>query len=519
MMTMNAHPDRILTEEIQMLVQEALVLSADVSPQLAKAVRMAAEYPLPEEEVRALFTKIVAAIKRASEQGADDASIVREVERIVDRLMSSRSERLSPMVDPIARPSGGAGHLELQEWRGLKPRDVMPIPTFNGRAIPLREGYVDVRELRLWSDNSRLHLHLGEFRRLHHREPTDEELLRLLQGTLRLPQQGLKKDEFELIPLAASIAAKGVQVPPIIDWWGVPRDGNRRIAASMYVLASSQFGQEEKERARMVRVWQAPDGTTDDQWADIVVSLNFEDDHKLAWPEYVKARQVADEYESLRERELAIPTPARDRDLRHLVARKFAIKLQEVSRYVRMVQWAEQFQAYLVDDRGEPEGSVQYRTDALFQYFYELDAGKGPEKFALRMQADDTLRAMVFDMMFDGKFRNYAEVRDLRKVIASPVALRYLEEAHAERSIPKAKDLVDLAVLEARRSDIALRRLNLRQWSEGAIKQLTEASPGAWHELDTPLLRELRRCLYGTLAAVQAELGERGIAYQDEAPE
>ena len=41
-------------------------------------------------------------------------------------------------------------------------------------------------------------------------------------------------------------------------------------------------------------MWRAPKGTTEDQFEAIVVALNFEEDHKEEWPEYVKARLVVD---------------------------------------------------------------------------------------------------------------------------------------------------------------------------------------------------------------------------------
>src|SRR5256885_11407977 len=88
-------------------------------------------------------------------------------------------------------------------------------------------------------------------------------------------------------PRADSIARKGVEIPPIVTFDGEPKDGNRRIAASLLVLHGKNYTAAEKERARYIRVWRAPDGTTDDQFEAIVVSRNFESDHKEPWPEFI----------------------------------------------------------------------------------------------------------------------------------------------------------------------------------------------------------------------------------------
>lgn len=496
-------------ESVEDLVQRAIMLSADVGQEVATAIRRASDQPLPEADVRRVFTRILSILKIDLRDDADEATKAqahREIVGLVDDLLAARRAR-------IDNGSPGATHLELQSRAGLSVRRVIPTPVFAGQPVELSEGYVDVRDLRLWEQNTRLEMQLDEFERLHHRRPDNDELVEILHGTLKLPGHASKKDEFKIKELAASIAAKGVQTPPIIDWYGVPRDGNRRIAACLYILKSGadEFGPEEKERAAWVRVYQAPEGTTDDQFHAIVVALNFEEDHKLPWPEYIKARQVAEEFFKLKDRAGVLISQTEDRDLRRTVAKRFAIKLAEVTRYVRMVQWAEKFEQYHQEERQLDPTEVRYRTNDLFQWFYELDAGRGPEKLSLRLEADDALRAVVFDLMFDDKLSNFTEVRNLRKVVADPKALEILLRAHAEPDRLQAQDLVDTAIIEARRADIAFKRIGFREWTEDAIKQMDEAPPTIWRDLDSQLLRNLRRALFSAQAAVEAELIERGI--------
>ena len=140
-------------------------------------------------------------------------------------------------------------------------------------SIALHEGYVDVATLPLWIGNHRVELYVDEFRTFNGRDPNAEELLSIMHGKLALPSQD-SVDPFKLRGLAASIARKGVERAPIVTWEGEPKDGNRRIAASRLVLADPDATFEAKERARWIRVWQAPEGTTDDQFEAIVVALN-----------------------------------------------------------------------------------------------------------------------------------------------------------------------------------------------------------------------------------------------------
>ena len=65
-----------------------------------------------------------------------------------------------------------------------------------------------------------------------------------------------KEDIYKIRPLADDIAARGVQTPPVIDYWGTAWDGNRRLAACRYILASDEYTPEQKARASRVRVWQ-----------------------------------------------------------------------------------------------------------------------------------------------------------------------------------------------------------------------------------------------------------------------
>ena len=220
-----------------------------------------------------------------------------------------------------------------------------------------------------------MQLHVPEFREINHRDPTADELKLLDARVLSLPSLD-NKDPFKLERLADSIARKGVERPPIVTWEGEPKDGNRRIAASLLVLQDSKYSAEQRDRARWIRVWQAPEGTTEDQFEAIVVALNFEPDHKEDWPEYVKARLVVERYRDLEGRAGKLER-AKALRLRKEVAAQFAITHTEVKRYIEMVQWADDFEDYHTTERGLDQAEVRYKANDIFQWFYEVQAGRG----------------------------------------------------------------------------------------------------------------------------------------------
>jgi hypothetical protein len=511
-----------LQADVRDLIAEAIARSADLSADLQEAIRLAAEQPLSDEEARPLFTRIVTLLKGALDEGVSDerrAIITAEAQAVVEDLLAKR--RINE-VGARARKSRAAAqsnsHLELKPMRGLKVRPVAPVPVFNGRAIPMTEGYVPIEEIRLWPENHRLQLHVEAFRQANRRDPDADELIQILQGVLPVP--GIdKKDPFEIKALADSIASRGVQVPPIIDWSGKPHDGNRRIAASLLVVHGPDYSPEQKALASWIRVWQAPENTTEDEFDAIVVALNFEKELKVPWEEYIKARLVTDHYNERYDTERTIPTVERERQLRRETAERFAIKPQEVTRYIKMVRWANEFEEHHRENRNRDDAGIRYRSNAMFQYFYELDAGRGDDKLAAKIQDDEAFKGLVFDLMYDGKFKSGAQIRHMRRVVDSEPAIQLVYDAQATTDHLRGQELIDEALDIARRDDVAIKKSTMKLWAKETVKRLDETAPSFWRDLDTVTLRELRRVLAAAQASVVAELidrqaipGERDVA-------
>lgn len=432
---------------------------------------------------------------------------------------------MSPGIDAAAEAGEAAddgGPIELVPRNGLTPHPVVPVPEFNGKRIPVMEGYVDVTGLDLWKGNHRVELAVAEFRDRNGRYPDHTELLGIVQGEVVLPSL-TKRDPFQILPLARSISRKGVERPPIVTWTGEPKDGNRRIAAAKYVVEHpNEFDEEERERARWIRVWRCPKGTTDDQVEAIVVALNFEPELKVPWPEYIKARLVAEKYE-LDKSGIGRVTETTAKRIREAVAGHFAIKPADVKRYLRMVDWANDFEQYHVQEKGRDEADVRYKANDIFQWFYEIDAGRGNEKLTNRLDNDDHLKEVVYDLMFD-VLDSGVQVRTMHKVVADEDALGFLVKAHdtfgqapegdadaVEQAREAALELVNDAVEEARRKSTQLRktRLSFDSWLRTAVDKFGGTAPDYWHNLDSELLTDLQRVLTSALGTIEGELKSR----------
>ncbi|MGH2905900.1 MAG: hypothetical protein ACRDKI_03925 [Solirubrobacterales bacterium] len=487
--------------EIRELIEQATALSADYGSEVEEAVRAATEAPLEEDRAMRLYVRVLKILRAADADGLSAKqrkALVKKIEREAEDAVAS-----------VKRPnSRKPGSLALTERNGLAPREVLPIPTFNEMAIPMQEGYVDVEDLRLWKGNHRLELHVAEFREQNHREPSDDELVKIMHGSIQLPSLD-KSDPFKLVSLARSIARKGVEKPPIITFDGVPKDGNRRLAASLLVLHGKEFTDEQKKRARYVRVWQTPKNTTEDQFDAIVVAQNFESDYKEDWPEYIKARLVVEDYNQRREAHHGRFTGADNKQIKEAVAKRFALKPAEVTRYISMVQWAEDFEAFHVD-AGQTPASVRYKTDDIFQWFYELDAGKADEKLTRKLDNDDDLKTMVYEMMFD-LFDSGLQVRSLHKVLNDADATQLLQKAYEvkDKDPDEALEFIDEAIALAKRKNAKRRSVGFEDLLKTVVDRLGGAPPDQWKGVDSALLIDVRRVCQAAIGAIDGQVSTR----------
>ena len=391
----------------------------------------------------------------------------------------------------------------LESHDGVDPHPVRPPPVFHGHRVNVVEGFVDVRDISLSATNQRLQIHVDQFKATHGRAPSPDDLVRLISSEANL--SGLDgRDQFKINNLARSIAAGGVRQPPIISHHGNLLDGNRRVAACLHVLQSDEFQTLEKRRAKKIRVWRlAEDSSPEDERA-VVVALNFEPACKEEWPEYVKGRIIYDDWRAALDLEDKA-SAERHRTIKRELASKYAITVDRVNRYIEMVKLANDFEEHHRNVRNQDSHEVQHRTNQCFQYFDELGKGRGPGGVNYAINIDDGFRSLVFDLLYDRKFRNFAQIRGLKHVAKEEESKSLLRDARQQTDLEEARDRVDDAFALARHAQASERKVGGNKRIETFVQWLREApieffsvgEPGAITEKNLRALHEALSLIQG----------------------
>lgn len=463
-----------LDYEFSRLIKKAFTVSKDVGETVEEVLREGMDNPLPPEEARVLLTRVIERLQK-HKSFADGSSA--GLKEFVEHLVLARAQGTSGPAQ-TAQPEKV---VTLQEHNGIKPRPVLPKPVFHGREVALNEGYVRTRDINLWDSNERIEIHLQQFYKRHGRKPSPQELLDIMFSNLKL--EGVSEDDqFKIPALARSIAANGIRRPPIIDRDGTLLDGNRRLAACYYILldTSDEFTTQQKAKVEHILVWQLTEHATRDDIDAIIVSLNFESDHKQDWPEYVKARKVWEEWQAA----LALNPNANMRQMalmKRTISQRFALgpEAATVSRYIKMVEGAQEFEDYHVHERNRDPYGVKHKAAEYFQYFDELSKGTGAGGVAYELNQSPELKHAVFELLYTDKFKNWRQIRDLRYVAANEEARELLFKAagakvDSEEELEDAQEKLDNALSIGRVRRAAERTLGANTRIEAFVEWLLE---------------------------------------------
>ncbi len=465
------------------LIEELRFEAGEHDAEVQRVVDELIANPMPLEEQESLLRAVFRALQNSPAAKTDPvaaAELSKSLDTLVrDTLKARRLLAAAPVMSDERRPVPWVPEPEF-------PRPVVPKARFHNMQVDLVEGYVDPRDLRLWPENDRLEIHVKEFKKRNRRPPTPDELLDIMLTRINLPGVTKGKDEFNIKSLARSIANNGVRVPPVIDFWGVPQDGNRRLASCLYILHSDEFDNEQKRRVSKILVRKMSEFAQPDEYRAVVVGLNFEPDEKMEWPDYIRARKVAEDWENMLLAEGHEPAPARRRELKRQLAGSFALEVSRVDRFLKMIDWADQFEEYHRTERGRGQHEVERAAAEHFQYFAEMMIGKQEGGVDHTLRQDEDLRSMTFDLLFDGKIKAWTLVRDLPKVARSPEARELMLEAvgmpNDEGTLKYARDKVDDAVSVARTADKELRSLGADPKIRQFVKFLKEVPVSTFEE-------------------------------------
>jgi hypothetical protein len=508
-----ARNDKLIRIELEAVIGEAYRLSEDVGKLVEDILRTGRERPLAHDEAFRLLTRVVAALKAGAEGRGDRKSadaLGDDTEQLVKRVMQAR-DRLSQVdgqtdnLTAVLPP-----RVQLVEMQNVIPSEVQPRPVFHGREIPMEQGFVRTTDIPLWEDNRRLGIHIAQFREKVGRAPSADELLDIMLSRVGLPgvPEREKGDQFGIEGLARSIATNGVRKPPILDTDGTLLDGNRRVAACHFILHSDEFSIEQKRRAEHIFVWKLTQYATDEDREAVIVSLNFEPDHKIDWPDYIKARQVFDDWQEILTFEPQIPSKQRLAELKRQLSMKYALgpDTATVNRYIKMVEWVELFEDYHVNIRGRNQHEVEHRANKYFQFFDELSRGARSGGVAWVLEQDQAFRHLVFDLLLDGKFTEWHQIKPLKSAYENEDARAALIRARDTADIDDARERVDNALAIARMESAVRREIGVNTRVESFVEWLEQIPLRAFTDgaIDPDKLSRLVRSLEKLVKLIEA---------------
>ncbi|HZU32259.1 MAG TPA: hypothetical protein VFB79_14170, partial [Candidatus Angelobacter sp.] len=257
--------------------------------------------------------------------------------------------------------------------------------------------------------------------------------------------------------------------------------------------------------------WQLTEHATEDDRNRVVVSLNFESDCKQDWPQYVKARKVFEAWMDMLGSAYPAPNARRQAQMKRELSQRFALgpNTTEVNRFLRMVQWADEFEEYHIEKCNRDAYEVKHRANEKFQYFDELSKGATPGTVAYTLNEDEALKHLAFDILYQRKFKNWSQIRDLRHVANNQEARDILRKARdfevrSEDDLEAAQDIVEEAIAIVRAKRAEERSLGANTRIETFVKFLEELPVKAFRdEITADNLRRLLKAL--TLIRAHAE--------------
>jgi hypothetical protein len=324
---------------------------------------------------------------------------------------------------------------------------------FHGLEIAGWSGRIHVEDIRGWVDNKRLKLYLSQWRDRRGKPsaiPTTEEIYEMMleadQG-----DETEKKKVFHVERLANSIARNGIQESIIVflDDKAAPWlwDGNRRYFSTLHIMRAGKFEAQRDEAQWMpcflIETTGNPVSDKKRQQA-ILTETNFVTKDAIAWPTYIKAEEI---WEQFNIRIKADPTdPLLQREVREELAREYGlftskgkVNFRQVERWVKMVDLAQEFKEYQEETKGRDENAVDLHVAHYFEYFDELIYKKDVREV---LASDIDKQNEVFDWLWDEKLPSFQAVRKIPQIFSDPVALDYMRAGTKETAFRNASNVI-----------------------------------------------------------------------------
>jgi len=314
-----------------------------------------------------------------------------------------------------------------QQYPDKESQPRKTVRRYHGRDVNLWLGKVNVEDIEGWVENTRLKHYL---RRWQSRRgdpdsvPSTEDIYEIMIEADEEETSDAKKP-FHLERLAQNIVRNQIQEPVVIhvgaDGSAVLWDGNRRFFATKHIMRDENFVAARPNGQWIPAYVHEDSGEPEvDQEIQhkILTELNFIEKDHIPWPSYVKASEVHQSFERLVADD---PTPARVRKAKETVAREFGLSSwRKADRWIKMFGLAQRFKSYCDTEQERDEVEVELKIQERFEYFDELTK----QGVWGAIKDDPERQEMVFEWLWDDKFKAFPDVRYVPRILSDPVALR-----------------------------------------------------------------------------------------------
>ena len=313
------------------------------------------------------------------------------------------------------------------------PRPV--VRRFHGREVTLWSGKVHIDDVEGYVENLRLKYYLNRWLASQgegeHTPTTDDIYNIMVEADRQEPKE--KEKPFHIERIANNIARNDVREPIILyhrDGKGPAElwDGNRRFYGLKYIMMTER---EDYKEARVRLQWipayvfiSSGDPVEDQRIKhDILVECNFVESEQIAWPSYVKAEQIYNEYQKRMRIDPGDQTLSRE--VKSELAGEYGLKgWRVVDRWIKMYDLVLQYKEYQEEEQERAPTEVDLLVQDKFEYFDELSKTKVYGVLRDNPEARDR----AFDWLWEGKFQAWTDVRRIPQILADPVAWKQANE-------------------------------------------------------------------------------------------
>jgi len=370
---------------------------------------------------------------------------------------------------------------------------------FHNMDVTLWQGFIHFSGVEGYVDNIRLRFYLNKWRtdsKNKHRQPTTDDIYQIMVDADNEEKKERKKP-FHVERMAENIARNGVQEPIIVfhegngaaELW----DGNRRFFGTYHVMHEETFADARPRVQWLPALIVLPSGDPNyDKLLKhaILTEQNFVEKDHIPWSNYVKAEEVFFSYQKY------IAADPQDTVLQRVakekVATEYGLKTwKNADRWIHMYELAQEYKAFHEDENQHDPGEVDLGIQDKFEYFDELSK-TGPYA-AIRKDLD--ARDKVFNWLWDGKFKNWSQVRELPLVLEDKEAIAVADSQDMKEAITRA--LLNHPTLLKDKTNPNKRIENFKTW-------LSSFTANDYHKIGAGGLSDLKRVLKDAITILES---------------